>query len=202
MKRPLLTILFLLLTAGYAAATEQTLISEPLEHGGYGAPVVKFSTIANEFAILVGGQGGWIINHKLLIGVGGYGLVTDHRLSRPWRDYYESDKLAMGYGGVFFGYIDNSDRIVHPTMQVLIGGGAISPRHEHDYYESGYHGSHDHDAFFVIEPQMGVEINFTTFMRLEMTLGYRGVNGVEAFGYSNSDIGGPAGSLTFKFGRF
>ena len=197
MKKSLGIIMLLLLTAGVAGGAEQTLIGGPLEHGGYGGPVVKFSSIGNEFAVLVGGQGGWIINHKLVMGIGGYGLVTDHRLPHPWSTFYESDKLTVGYGGLFIGYMDNSDRIVHPVLQALIGGGAISPR-THDEYRD----HHDHDAFFVIEPQMGVEVNFTTFMRVETSLGFRWVNGVEAFGYTDSDISGPAGSLIFKFGRF
>ena len=191
------TMLALMLSAGMVAAAEQTLIGGLLEHGGYGGPVVKFSGIGHEFAVLAGGQAGWIINHKLVLGVGGYGLATDHRLGEKWRQIYQSDKLAMGYGGLFFGYIDNSDRIVHPVLQVLIGGGTISPRERDNYRDDD-----NQDAFFVIEPQMGVEINFTTFMRVETSLGYRWVNGVESFGYDDSDIGGTAGSLIFKFGRF
>jgi hypothetical protein len=197
MNRPLVAVILLLLAAGGARAAEQTLIGGPLEHGGYGGPVVKLSSIGHEFAVFVGGQAGWIINHKLVMGIGGYGLVTDHRLPPPWHKLYESDKLSVGYGGLFFGYIDNSDRVTHPVLQVLIGGGAIAPRRYEDY-----HDHRDHDAFFVIEPQMGVEVNFTTFMRVETSLGYRWVNGVESFGYSDTDIGGTAGSLIFKFGRF
>ena len=58
-------------------AQEETLISGQLEYGGYGGPVVKFTTINNDWEVMVGGRGGWIINHSFVLGGGGYGLVTD-----------------------------------------------------------------------------------------------------------------------------
>lgn len=199
MKKHLSLAILLLAAVGFAHAAEQTLLTGELVHGGYGAPVVKFSSISNNFAVFVGGQGGWIINHKLVLGAGGYGLVTDHRLPSSYDRRDDSDKLSVGYGGLFFGYIDDSDRIIHPTIQLLIGGGSLEPRKEGD---DMYHDTNDYDAFFVLEPQMGVEVNFTTFLRLEMSLSYRWVNGVEKYGYADSDISGPSGTLVFKFGRF
>jgi hypothetical protein len=209
MKKYLLLMILLLAAAGCAGAAEQTLITGEIEHGGYAAPVVKFSTINNDFAVFIGGQGGWIINHKLVLGGGGYGLVTDHVLpDSVGLHCHGTDKLSMGYGGLFFGYVDGSDHIMHPTLQLLIGGGAISPRQHDDVDTFGdddddeFDDWEDYDAFFVLEPQMGIEVNFTTFMRLEMSLSYRWVSGIEKYGYADSDISGPSGTLAFKFGRF
>lgn len=187
--------LWLCATAAFAA--EQTLITGELEHGGYGSPVIRFTTINNDFAVMVGGQGGWIINHKLVLGVGGYGLVTDHDMLSP---DYKNKKLGMGYGGFFLGYVDNSDRIAHPACQILIGAGSIEERDQDG--DDSWDDPNNNDAFFVVEPQMGLEVNLTYFMRMELSMGYRWVNGVERFGYTDSDIGGPSGSLTIKFGRF
>jgi hypothetical protein len=54
-------------------AGDETLFSGNVEHGGFGGPVVKFTQIKDEFGVLVGGRGGWIINHSFVLGAGGYG---------------------------------------------------------------------------------------------------------------------------------
>jgi hypothetical protein len=38
----------------------------------------KFTSILASPALLVGAQGGWIINHRFILGLGGYGLATRH----------------------------------------------------------------------------------------------------------------------------
>ena len=54
----------LCLAALPAWAQQRTLISGDIESGGYGAPVVKISWLNGEAAVVVGAQGGWIINHS------------------------------------------------------------------------------------------------------------------------------------------
>ncbi|MBU0508222.1 hypothetical protein KKH27_05230 [bacterium] len=49
---------------------ETLLGSHEIRHGGYGGLSVKFTGINDEFDVLVGGQGGWIINHMIIFGVG------------------------------------------------------------------------------------------------------------------------------------
>ncbi|NIN69246.1 MAG: hypothetical protein GTO63_32105, partial [Anaerolineae bacterium] len=58
------------------AQEPETLIEGDVRHGGFGGPVVKFTEVNNEFGVLVGGRGGWIINDSFVLGAGGYGLVT------------------------------------------------------------------------------------------------------------------------------
>lgn len=40
----------------------QTLFGSDVSHGGFGAPVVKFSDVNGDLGGWVGGRGGWIIN--------------------------------------------------------------------------------------------------------------------------------------------
>lgn len=63
--------------AATARGQEQTLIKSDVEHSGFGGPVVKATRIHDQGALMVGGRGGWIINHTLAIGGGGYGVVND-----------------------------------------------------------------------------------------------------------------------------
>ncbi len=72
-----LFLLFVILTLP-AFSQEQTLIGDgDIESGGFGGPAVKVTSINGETAVLIGGCGGWIINHTFVLGGAGYGLVTN-----------------------------------------------------------------------------------------------------------------------------
>jgi hypothetical protein len=101
---------------------DETLISGPVDHGGYGGPSIKVTAIKGNTGVLVGGYGGWFINHTLLIGGGGYGLVSE--IKAPAQDdegnnlYYE-----LGYGGFMLEYVNKSHKLCHYTLSTLIGAG-------------------------------------------------------------------------------
>jgi hypothetical protein len=98
---------------------DETLMSGKTTVGGFGAPVVKFSEINDEFAILVGGCGGLIINHAFVIGGGGYGLVNDIEVSGlPYPEYRW---LNFGYGGLLLGYV-NLMLNVSKNFRIGLGG--------------------------------------------------------------------------------
>ena len=107
----LLFLLFGLCLAAPGFSGEQTLISGDIEHGGYGGPVFKFTQIGpnQDYGYLVGGQGGWIINHQFVLGGGGYGLSNN--IPADWLpespDLYPTfgtQYLNFGYGGLFLAY--------------------------------------------------------------------------------------------------
>ncbi len=197
MTRLLTLLVLLLLPAGVAAQQEQTLMSGPVEHGGFGGPVVKLTQIANEFGVLVGGRGGWIINHSLVLGGGGYGLAnsSDFRLVEGGRER----RLALGYGGVELEYVNRWSDVAHLTAGILIGAGGAS---WYDWRggDSGFED--DGDAFFIAEPALNVEVNIVHFFRVGVGGSYRFVEDVDLRGLTDADVRGAAGSLTFKFGKF
>ncbi|MBU0508221.1 hypothetical protein KKH27_05225 [bacterium] len=107
----------------------------------------------------------------------------------------------MGYGGFTIGITGGWNRLVHPTFTLLIGGGSVNYFYaDHPNYH--YHESVISDEFFVLEPSLGIEMNITTFMRTELSAGYRMVSGVQMYHLDNNDIGGPTGGILFKFGKF
>lgn len=55
---------------------------------------------------------------------------------------------------------------------------------------------------FVWEPALLLEVNVVSFLRLDPGASYRLVRGVDMTGLGNSDVGGPAGVLALKFGKF
>lgn len=176
----------LLVWASPAFAQEQTLVSEDFHSGGFGAPVVKFSEVANEFAVFAGGRGGWIINHTFVLGGGGYGLANDIRFS----DSVTGRDIEFGYGGLELEYINSSSRLVHFSVYLLIGGGGLSGTVLED------------ESVFVLEPALNGELNITSFFRLNAGVGYRWVSAVDNPGFEDSDFSALYGQLTAKFGAF
>lgn len=196
MKKVMIPIMILLLSLS-AYGDEETLISGAIESGGYGGLEVKFASINGEWEVLVGGRGGWIINHQFVIGGAGYGLATEGETSPGTVFPFDNYIFDMGYGGVLLGYINRSNKLVHVTVDLLIGGGGITPRND------TFYGTYDNDdAFFVLEPNLNFELNVSRKIRFGFGAGYRITSGVEYFGLDDDDIGGTAINLMLKFGKF
>jgi len=189
MKGSILALILSATTASVALGQEQTLVTGSMESGGMGAPVLKFSEVAGQFALFIGGRGGWIINHTFLIGGGGYGLANDIDLDGfpPRRD------LEFGYGGLDLEYINSSNNLIHFTIQGLVGGGGLTTRLQY-FFES--------EAVFVLEGGANIMLNVTPYFRMGIGGGYRWVTDVDTRIVSSAALSSGYGSLTFKFGKF
>lgn len=197
MKVPVIFLVAVLFPAGLGAQEEQTLFNGPMHHGGFGGPVVKFTSVADHFGVFVGGRGGWIINHSFVLGGGGYGLANpgDFTLIQDGTER----RLGLGYGGLELEYIHRWADLAHLTLGVLVGAGGAS---WYDWRHQDW-GYDDHtDAFFIAEPAASLEVNILRFFRLGFGGSYRFVDDVELIGLSDADLKGASGTLTFKFGSF
>jgi len=188
-------VLVLILTlTGTAFAQDETLLGDDIESGGYGAVVVKYGRIVGADGVFVGGQGGWIINHRLVLGGGGYGLAN--RISR---DVLDCPYLGFGYGGLLLEYLISSRSLVHGSVQCLIGAGGI-----------GYDGdwrctetfSYESDAFFALEPGAHLMLNLHRRVRVGIGASYRYIAGVRYRDWSDSDLSGATAQIMVKFGVF
>jgi len=195
--------LLLLLSATIAFSGEHTLISGNMDHGGFGGPVVKISRIGpnSANAILVGGQGGWILGHKFILGGGGYGLTDNVRADWIENRVYDGQSqpyyLDFGYGGLLLGFVQNSDDLIHYEIYGLFGGGGVG------YRQKGGMDSHmDSDALFIAEPGINIMINVTPFFRIGAGASYRYVNGVDDAVLTDENLSGISGQIVFKFGAF
>ena len=192
-------VLFILgVTIAPALAGDKTLIGdlEDVDHGGFGGPVVKFTRINGEAGVLTGGRGGWIIDHRFVLGGGGYGLANNIEAEGavpPGQD------LEMGYGGGMIEYIIASDRLLHFSVECLIGAGGVTTSISGEYSQGT---SGDDDAFFVVEPGANVMLNITRFFRFGAGVSYRYIQGVHFNEIDAGDLSGAAAVLTFKFGAF
>jgi len=179
-----------------ASSAQETLMGGDLRHGGFGAPVVKFTQIDDRFGVLVGGRGGWIINGSFVVGAGGYGLANLDNFEHVTNPAGDRGRLAMGYGGLELTYVVRPDELVHFSLGALIGAGGVV------WNPQGQSGKQDDDAFFIAEPELDVVLNVTTFMRAALGVSYRFVQGVELFDLRDRDVSGLAGVVALKFGSF
>lgn len=168
---------------------DETLVTGKTTFGGFFGPVVKISELNDEFATLVGGRAGLIINHAFVIGGAGYGLANEIDVYSP-----RHELLDFGYGGLFLGYVNHSRRLVHLSVHTLIGGGGL--RYRTRYYDNW------HDALFVFEPGMEMVLNVTKHFRIGLGGSYRFVSDVDLEGLNNKAMSGPSASVIFKFGKF
>jgi len=186
--------------------------NEIRSNGGYGGLMINYSKIANRDAVVVGGKGGWIINHSFTIGLAGYGFFTEPMSDINYKKDYE---FTGGYGGLLLEPILGAKYPIHVSFPIIIGaGGAIYTSsfydmNEYDYMDKLYE---DSDAYFVIEPGVEIEFNIVKFMRLALLASYRYTSDVNLSYQSGENPGvaitnpdflhGWNFGLALKFGKF
>lgn len=196
-------IMALFIITAAAQGQEQTLVSGNVELSGFGGPVIKYSRIHDQNALMVGGRGGWVLNHTLMLGGGGYGIISEVDAPAgalgPWE---RSLDIEFGYGGFEIEYIRNSNSLLHYSIYTLIGGGANNYVKDAGSVWDSNEQSGETEFLLVLEPAFTGELNVAPRVRLNVGLSYRLVSGIEQAGLDNSDFSGPSASLTLKFGRF
>ena len=200
----LLCICPMMLCAQEEDSGQETLFSGDVEHGGYGGFVLKGSTVRGTPQLFLGGYGGWFINRTIMIGGGGYGMVSRVSASDavPKLDG-KTPEIGLGYGGFVVEYTHNSNSLVHFTGQALIGAGGAGYIWRDQLFDTEYDfNDTPSDSFFTVEFGANVELNVSSFARVAIGGSYRFVSGLDLVGLSDKDLSGPGGNITFKFGKF
>ena len=182
-----------------------TIFSGDVLHGGYGGPVLKYSTVAGQNAWFFGGRGGWLINRRLTLGGGGFGMTN--RVAAPLRaqdGIGVEDTLMFGYGGVMLSVHGRPTKLINGTLTLFAGGGGVTiwdeqlegPREDYGW------GPARNDGVFVFEPELMVNLNVASFFRVGVGGGYRFVRDLHLDGVENKDFSGAVASIMLKFGKF
>jgi hypothetical protein len=188
-----LVIVVMLLFAVEAAAQDST-----PRKGYFGAPVVKYTVVRDQGAILLGGKGAWNITPTLSLGGGLYGVQTEVDAAKgvvpevPWQVDIRFENF-----GFELEYAPHPQAPTHVTFGAFLGGGAARYVRDHTNEQEG-----ETDFMLLFEPAIGVEQRLTDWMHLNLSGSYRAVSGVEQRGLENSDFNGPATTLAVKLGRF
>jgi hypothetical protein len=176
----------------------QTLIGGNVSHGGFGGPFVGFTRLNGENSAIVGGRGGWLINHRLVIGGGGMGIATQVAVPSGTTANDADHQLTFGYGGFWTEYVVAPTRLVHGSLGVMVGGGGLALHR----FRGGPVEDIRTDPVFVIDPTASVELNLVSFVRLTMFVNYRVVTDVDLPGLTAADVSGFGVGGMLKFGVF
>lgn len=193
MKQVFIGVLLLCLATSTLA--QETLLSGDIDHGGYGGPFVKVGPINGGTGVFVGGQGGWIINHTFVLGGKGYGLSNRIEISGA-----DNKRLDFTCGGVLLQYIHNSDKLLHFTVESMIGSGNV--RYTDADLDTPLDDESPSDHFFVLEPGVSAVLNVSKNMRIAAGASYRYINGVKYADLADSDLSGLSLQVVLKFGGF
>jgi hypothetical protein len=191
-----LSLILLAMTSNLIIAQQQTLVGTEIENGGYGALLLKVGPINGSTGFFVGTQGGWIINHRFVLGGMFNGLTNTVEI-----EGLENTKLRVDYGGVLLEYIFAPDKLIHFNVQSVIGGGGVYYEVV-DYQNPSSNINYSADSFFVWEPGANAIVNVTKNFRIGIGMTYRYVTGVAYEDLTNSDLRGINGQFSLKFGKF
>lgn len=217
----LFILAFILIIPGLINAQEkggdmQTLFGgQELRSGGYGALELKGTQVLDEFGLMVGGRGGWIINSTFSIGGAGYGLTSTHTSNYITKGLTANEPeagkvtyLRMGWGGFFFEYTNSSNSLLHFTANTFVGWGGASYTGNttemigNDNDEGNKNWVYKSSGFFVVEPGVTAEVNVAKLFRVAVGASYRIVSGLDLPEASNSDLSGFSVNVAFKIGYF
>ncbi len=200
----MLMMMILLTSIVYSQAQEIQTVFKPGKSGGYGAIHNSFTTINGKYANMAGFYGGWYVNSKFLIGIGGAALTNDVPVA-PQHSTIPGVDMSYAYGqfGLVTEYVLLSDKVFHAGIHLFTGGGFTGQ------YERSFDGDYntddsnfDENFFTVVEPGAFVEINLLKWMRFSPGVSYRATFGSDAAGLSDKDLSNLSYNLTLKFGKF
>lgn len=213
MKKTMITLCLLLMATCAFAQEERemkTLFGNGsiYAHGAYGGLTTNYSNIDGRDAILIGGRGAWLINHRIGIGLAGTGFLTSANTDALLNDRYQ---LVGGYGGLFLEFIANPESPIHVSFPLTIGAGGVSYAKSYNSFRGNDLNFLDEDsqAFFVVEPGVELELNVVKFMRVAFGVSYRYTSDIDLKYVTSGQaittkdaLTGLSGGITLKFGKF
>ena len=192
----------------------------------------QFSGLQGDFAYSIGGGGALIFNQGFFIGGYGQGVATRHDykelriynennksgdpdVDQNLNKIYDNLKLTMGHGGFWLGYNFKSHNVFHLMADTKLGWGSVNLSDR--YYHTDKNEDLVYDPVFVIIPEIGGELNLLKWFKINFTIGYRFVTGlnkeyeynpsptgepIEKKYFDAADFNGIEGSINLVFGWF
>jgi hypothetical protein len=188
-----------------AVLSASPLFSQQLDGGAFGAPVVKFSSIAGQNAILAGGGFGWVIDSSIVLGGGIYALES--RVKTNIVDPISGQDVLLGFncGGIELEYIFFPRNYIHASIDMFIAGAGTTYGVSN---KSVPHSSYFSQNLLLVEPQVNIEFNIVDWLHIDTGVSYRICipPGTDSFydtgGIGLHDLQGLSVLFTFKFGEF
>lgn len=182
---------FGLLMTATLSAQHETLFNQANVIGAFGAPITEYG-LRNSLGTSAGGGGALVIN-SFFIGAYGLGSVDFNQLFDDGR----VEVVDIGHGGFWLGGTFQPYRLIHAYGSARIGWGGINI----DVDDTVRY--RDLDKIFVVTPEIGLELNVTSWFRVAGTVGYRYVSGInDNNNLRNEDFSGATAAVTLRFGWF
>jgi hypothetical protein len=161
----------------------QTIFNQTSPVGWWIAPEFSYTMIDEKSVGLAGISGGIIINHNFSIGLAGIGIMTNNNLKFSGIVDTADVYLYGGYGGLILEYRINPLNPVNIAFPLVIGGGgAAFSTWGPDTWNNSNNDPDDEiynwDSYFIIEPGVMIGINLLKFMRLDVGVSYRFIQGL------------------------
>lgn len=201
-------ILFLMLSLQTKAQSsgEVRTIFRSGPSSGYGVISNKFTSVYGSYANMPEVYGGWFINKKFLLGIGGG--ATSNYIPVPVEESVSPTKrmsYLYGQAGLVNEFVIASNGAIHPVFHWFNGAGFSLQyeRPEWDELEDTHYTEEADDLrwFYITEPGIQIELNLFRWMRVSPGISYR-------FAFDNKtrsinkDVSGPSASIALKFGKF
>lgn len=204
MKTYITLFSFLLATLSFTQTADaqraETLFSNDIRHGGFGALQYGVTSINGQAAYLRGSRGAWVIRfrdgHAINLGFGGYRTHTNFDAINPDSFNHDNPEMRTNYGGFEIEYLNRTLNLVHFGVQSMIGSGHVR------FADKDIDLEKTSDNYFVIQPGANIHLNVTHWFRLSGGVFYRHASNVNLEGTSDSDLSGPSAILALRFGKF
>ena len=174
--------------------------------GGYFAPVIKLTQIGmtgNDIGYFFGLRTGFIMSHNFSLGLAANVLFNPLDRARIGAYNYNGldTVVNMAYGGVLLEYYIFPKSIVHVSVGVLIGGGAMAFQ-DGNYWKNQTFNPQTLNGFFTVEPEVNVFLNVTRFFRIGVGATYRYVTGIKDPSITDAAFRGFGGQFMLQLGWF
>lgn len=217
MRKIAVIFLFLFLVSGIMA---QDTISEKEPKvfiSGFGGILFETSKLDNSLSECIGAAGALTVNHYFFLGAYGLSMTSKKNVndlilppeiapdSALAMQFYGKDlRLNFSHAGICTGFIIFPKKIVHLGINTRIGWGNIHLSKPDISYvnNANYYLDYTNDKVFVITPEIDVDVAITSWLKCNVGLGYRFVNGVDFERYAGYHFNSTQVTVGLFFGGF
>jgi hypothetical protein len=197
MRRAAFLLLLSLAAADARAQAPGPVTADP-EWGGCFGPVIRYTSLYNHHAAMLGLRGGWRVGESLTLGAGAHTLMTKVGAPEGVMPVEGPLDIDLTTFGIEAEYVVSRRPWGHIGLFAMAGGGASRYVKDTDSTWKSTEQTGETDFLWVVEPGLTAEWRAVRWLRLNAGISYRLVTNVEMEGLSNGDLSGVAASLTFK----
>ena len=178
----------------------QTLFGSDIRHGGWGGMHYGMIFVHGNPELLRGVRGAWVINfhpeHAVNIGFGNYRTATNFEPVEWEFEDIDEPELRLRNRGLEIEYVNQTLNLFHFSGHITLGSGTVRYNNPDETLVK------TRDSYFSIQPVASVNMNVTSWFRLNLSAGYHYAGNVNLHGTGRTDLSGFVSFVGLKFGSF